>query len=156
VISEKRQPSEWSLCRPHFATRQATSGVVVLHDANRASMVWHFFVPPRRRLLSQVCLLFLALALGVIPLTGVEGPTQVVLIPLRTTFVPFDASVGTPRLPALRVSATSRLTKRVSLYPHSVSYIAAPDSGVFSLVRANDQRYQTFLASVSGRSPPLV
>jgi len=103
----------------------------------------------------QFGLALIALALVTLPLNVPGLSRESVLTPLRTTFTPFNASVEAPTAPAIQFSFAAISGGRVALAPGSTSYLAAPTYGRFSPINVDGHRYSTFVAFVSGRSPPL-
>ena len=63
----------------------------------------------------QLCLLIVAFALALIPLNGIPGQQTSAIVELRTTFLPFSASIQSPHPIGPHVSTAALLSKRVVL-----------------------------------------
>jgi hypothetical protein len=112
-----------------------------------------FYTP--RRGFRQICLLLLTLAVCILPLNGARPAQSPILVPLRTTFVPFDSSVGAPNLAPIQVDFSLALVKHIGLGNGPTFQFAAPDCRLASAVEPDGCGRSTFVAFVSGRSPPF-
>ena len=99
------------------------------------------------------CLL-LVLAVISIPLKGMPPPRTSSLIPLRTTFVPFDASIQAPELTSVQFSIGAPSAKRTLLASNAIS-LPTPHQDDLVLCREPDRAGTSgVVALVTGRSPP--
>jgi hypothetical protein len=103
----------------------------------------------------HVGLLLIAITLVALPVSG-TGPSEwSALTKLRTTFVPFDASVGTPAPASNPTSIATLSGTRLTLGPASASHVEVPDRSSFPIAEVFSQKRSSFRESTAGRSPPL-
>lgn len=102
----------------------------------------------------QLCLV-LAFSLIVLPVSGPGDTHGPVLSSLRTTFVPFDASVESPSPTPLQFSVAPVSNGRLALAWTLASYLSIPEHDLFGSFNVDNFGHSTFIAFVSGRSPPL-
>lgn len=76
----------------------------------------------QRRPAPQLCRLLLTLVLVSVPLKGMPAARASRLIPLRTTFVPFDTSIQSPNPTAIQFSVAAPSDRRVALAPSTISF----------------------------------
>jgi hypothetical protein len=94
-------------------------------------------------------------ALGLLPINFTHGSGASILAPLRTSMVPFDASIGTPgtTLLQLEMLATARC-QRLAITVASAAFVAAHDYGVICQLAVDGGDSAADLPIESGRSPP--
>lgn len=107
-----------------------------------------------RRAAAQLGCLVLALAIISIPLKGMPAPRPSSLIPLRTTFVPFDTNIQAPELTSVQFSMGVPSGKRTMLASNAIS-LPTPHQDHLVLCREPDRAGTSgVVALVTGRSPP--
>jgi hypothetical protein len=110
----------------------------------------------QRRIGLQLCHALLTLALVSVPLTPTSAPRTQSLLPLRTSFVPFDASLELPTTTVVQFSVAASSTKRAIFAPLANS-LPIPHHQVLSHDPATGQVCQFEATGLPGaRSPPVV
>ena len=107
-----------------------------------------------RRPVPQLFCLLLTLVLVAIPLNGMPAPPTPSLIPLRTTFVPFDASIESPTLTAVQISVAAPSARRIALASNTISFPIPQHHSVARDVAIDGQCRSGITGLPSIRSPP--
>ena len=108
-----------------------------------------------RRAAAQLGSLLLTLAVISIPLKGMPANRAASLIPLKTTFVPFDTSLQSPELTVVQFSIGVRSGKRtIPLASNAISLPTQHHPDFVSCREPNHCRTSGVVALVTGRSPP--
>ena len=108
----------------------------------------------RQQSVARIFTLLLTLVLVSIPLNGMEQPRTSGLIPLRTTFVPFNTTAESPTSRSAQISVGAPSARRILLASNTASFAILqhhtnlPDVAIDSYCRSG----LTGLPSV--RSPP--
>jgi len=107
-----------------------------------------------RRALRQLYRLLLALALMTVPLSGMPALRTSSLILLRTSFVPFDASVESPGPAVFQVSFVGPSSRRIELAPNTISNPIARHQIVSRETTIETRSLSGLTGLPSARSPP--
>jgi len=106
------------------------------------------------RINRQLCALLLALALVSIPLSGIAAPRASSLVPLRTTFVPFDASIQSPNPTPAQFSIAAPSVKRIAIASNANAFPIPPNRDSQSYLTSDSHGHSGAVVLASGRSPP--
>jgi hypothetical protein len=110
----------------------------------------------QRRMGSQLLHLLLALALFAIPLNRSSAAQKSLLLPLRTTFVPFDATIEPPTPTVVQFSVAGASSKRAIFAPAANSFaLQCPTIAACDLPSGRVRRYGATRLP-GARSPPEV
>jgi len=105
--------------------------------------------------MQQLCYVIVALALVSIPLSGMATPRASSVIPLRTTFVPFDASLEPLNPPVAQFNVAAPSCKRTVLAWNGTAFPMPPNRRRESYWTFDSHSHSRPTALPSGRSPPV-
>ena len=102
----------------------------------------------------QLYCLLLTLVLVTIPLNGMPAPRASSLVSLRTTFVPFDTSIGSISPTTVQFSVAAPSGRRIALAPNAISFPIPQFHSVARDIAIDDHCRSGVTGFPSVRSPP--